>query len=162
MQIDPRTILKHSLAASQRIIAMLLADLSPADMLHRPCPGANCAAWITGHLILVERMLHKAIGVTSPALPDGFEARFARDDTAPRLADYGDTSVLPGLFSTHRSLSIAAIDALTDEQLCKPLEKPHPMFNLTYERINFMAIHVSMHAGQISTIRRSLGRPAVI
>jgi hypothetical protein len=160
--LDARAVLKHSLAASQRMIAMFTADLSPADMLHRPCPGANCAAWIVGHLILTERMLHRAIGVTSPALPEGFEAKFARDEVAPKLADYGDVSSLPKLFDEHRAMSIAAIDSLSDDTLAAPLEKPHPMFKQAFERVNFLAAHVAMHAGQISSIRRSLGRPALI
>jgi hypothetical protein len=36
------------------------------------------------------------------------------------------------------------------------------MFKTPGQLAHFMAIHTTMHAGQISMIRRSLGRPPVI
>ena len=44
----------------------------------------------------------------------------------------------------------------------QPVEKPMPMFTSLGEMVNFMALHTTMHAGQITIIRRSLGRPPVI
>ena len=44
----------------------------------------------------------------------------------------------------------------------KPVDKPHPMFATLGELANFMALHATMHAGQITIIRRSLGRPPIV
>ena len=71
-----------SLSASQRMLDFFTADLKGPDWLHRPCPKANCAAWIVGHLVMAERRVLTNFGVADlPALPDGFEKRFARDET---------------------------------------------------------------------------------
>jgi uncharacterized damage-inducible protein DinB len=46
--------------------------------------------------------------------------------------------------------------------LDKPMDKPHPMFSTVGEFMNFISHHVTLHAGQITIIRRSLGRPPVV
>jgi len=159
-------ILVHSLIVAKGMLARFTADLMPAEYLHRSCDGANCTAWIIGHLILSERGALKRLGFTPeqmPALPEGFETRYARDETAPKSASYGDVSGLMELFNAHRDLFISAVRALPPEKLDGTLEKPHPMFATIWEYITFMgAIHLTMHAGQITMIRRSMGKPPIV
>ena len=153
----------QNLTAAGALLERMTADLAPHDYLHRPCPEANCAAWIVGHLILTERGALKRLGVTDlPPLPEGFETRFARDTTAPRAADFGDVTQLVPLFKQHRAMLVEAVKRATLEQLSKPLDKPHPLFTTVGGSVNFMGVHVSMHSGQISMIRRTLGRPPLI
>ncbi len=163
MSSSPNDIVVSSLAISQKLLNRYCEDLKPDEYLHRPCTGANCAAWLIGHLILTERMALKRVGATDvPALPDGFEKRFARDPEAPKAIEFGDVSFLMSLFNQHRQLLIDTVNRLPPEALDKPVEKPHPMFNTIGEAVNFMGAHTSMHAGQITMIRRSLGRPPII
>jgi len=156
-------ILANTLAASKAMLNRLCNDLTPADYLHRPCPAANCAAWIVGHLVLTERMSLTRVGVKEmPAIPEGFEARFSREPQAPKAADFGDVSILLPLFNQHRDKLIEAVKNLPTEIIDKPLDKPHPFFSTVGEAVNFMGIHTSMHSGQISMIRRTLGRAPLI
>ncbi len=153
----------YAIAASQTMLDSFVQDLSPEDYLHRPVAGANCTAWIVGHLILTDRLALGRLGQTNlPALPVGFEQRFARDEHAPSAADYGDTSVLRPLWNQHRELLAEAAKKLSEAQFHQPLEQPRPLFKTLGEMLHFMALHATMHAGQISTIRRSLGRPPLI
>lgn len=156
-------LIAHTLKVTGALLGRYCEDLKPDDYLHRPCGGANCAAWIVGHLVMTERSALGRLGVTDlPPLPEGFDKRFARDETAPRSADYGDVTVLMPLFNRHRELLIEAVRRAPAELLDKPLEKPHPMFATVGESINFMGAHVAMHAGQVTYIRRSLGRPPIV
>jgi uncharacterized damage-inducible protein DinB len=156
-------VLTHSLSTSGMMLGLFCGDLTPAEYLHRPCAGGNCAAWIVGHLVLTERSALKRVGVTElPPLPDGFETRFARDEAAPKADDYGDVSVLMPLFERHRAMLIDRVKQMPPEALGEPLPKPHPMFSTLGEAVNFIAVHVAMHAGQLTIIRRSLGRPPLI
>jgi hypothetical protein len=151
------------LSASKLMVDMHTADLRGSDWLHRATPMANCAAWTVGHLVIADRRVLTLLGVTDlPELPEGFEKRFARDETAPRASDFGDTSVLVPLFDKHRELMIATLKRTSPELLNKPLEKPTARFSTVGEFAAFMALHSSMHAGQITIIRRSLGRPALV
>jgi hypothetical protein len=163
MALMAQDVLAHSLSRSGMMVGRFCEDLSPAEYLHRPCAGGNCVAWILGHLVLTERMALGRVGVTElPALPEGFEKRFARDESAPKAAEYGDVGVLLPLFNRHREMLVERVGGMTVEALDQPLPKPHPMFGTIAEAVNFMGIHVSVHAGQVTIIRRSLGRPPII
>jgi uncharacterized damage-inducible protein DinB len=160
---DLGNVIAFAITSSQRMLDGFIADLSPAEMLHRPVPKANCAAWIVGHLILTDRRVLGRAGVKDlPALPEGFEQRYARDEHAPFAGDYGDVSVLRPLWNRHREMLAQTAGGMSGEQLTQALEQPHPRFKTAGEMLLFMALHATMHAGQISTIRRSLGRPPLV
>ena len=157
-------ILVSSLTTSQKLLNRYTADFSEREWLHRPCAGGNAAAWIVGHLVDVERRVLGKVGVRSeqlPAIPEGFEKRFARDEEAPKANDFGDVSILIPLFNAHRQLLIDTVKNLPPAAFDQPLEKPHAVMGGTIgEQLNFLGgVHVAMHAGQITIIRRSMGKP---
>jgi uncharacterized damage-inducible protein DinB len=155
--------LAQTLTNSQMLLQRYTADLTPQEYLHRPAEKANCAAWTIGHLALSDRNLLKRFGVTDlPALPDGFEKRFSRDAGCPQADDFGDVSNLMNVFNEHRALLIETVRRATPEQLNAKLDKPFPMFSTLGEMVNFMSAHTAMHAGQVTIIRRSLGRPPLV
>ena len=160
---SPNDIIVHSLNTARALLNRYCEDLKPEEYLHRPCSGGNCAAWLLGHLILTERSALGRAGVTElPALPEGFEKRFARDEQAPKASDYGDVTQLLPMFNQHRDRLVEAVRKLPADVLDRPMDKPHPLFSNVAEVLNFMGSHVMMHAGQITTIRRTLGRPPIV
>lgn len=154
--------LVYALEASRRMLHMFVDDLTPPERLHRACAGANCIDWTVGHLILTERLFHQRIGATSPSIPEGFDKLYARDDVAPKQLDYGDTSGLMALFDDQRNATIERVRRMSPAELSRPLEKPHPRFSTLGDAIAFCSLHVAMHAGQMSLIRRTLGKPPVV
>jgi uncharacterized damage-inducible protein DinB len=155
--------LVYTLTTSQQMLNGFLNDLSPSDYLHRPVPKANCAAWIVGHLALTDRRILGRLGIKDlPELPADFETRFAREERAASAESFGDVGILKPLFNAHRDRLIAAAKHVTPEQLAKPLDQPTPRFKTVGEMLFFMPLHVVTHCGQISTIRRSLGRPPLL
>lgn len=159
-------VLVNSLAASRRLLLWFVEDLNPQEYLHRPAEQVNCAAWLLGHLALTDRrILQTMLGVAPgelPPIPEGFEKQFSRDEGCPQAGEFGDVSVLAPLFAAHRDMLIEKVQATDADALTKPLDKPHPRFKNTWEAVNFMGIHTAMHAGQISVIRRSLGRKPLV
>ena len=155
--------IEFALTRSHFLYDQFIADLTEAEYLRRPVPGANCVAWLTGHLILTERRALAAAEVADlPPLPEGFEARFGRDEVAAGAQAFGDTTILRPLLAQHRRLLISALRELTPDQLDKPLPNPTTRAGTVGEVIHFMALHMTLHTGQISTIRRSLGKPPVM
>lgn len=154
----------YSLQFSRGAVRMFTEDLAPQELLHRTTPKANCAAWLIGHLTLSDRNMLKRLGVTDlPPLPgDDFEKRFSRDDGCPQAGAFGDVSALLATFEAHRDRLIALASSMTPQQFDQPLDKPHPRFKTVGELLSFMSLHTCVHAGQITMIRRSLGRPPVI
>src|SRR2546428_13100551 len=57
--MNAKDAIKHSLKSTQNMLEMYLSDLSDADLLVRPVPGANHIAWQLGHLINSEKKLIK-------------------------------------------------------------------------------------------------------
>ncbi|MGH7179367.1 MAG: DinB family protein [Tepidisphaeraceae bacterium] len=156
-------VIAHSLTNSKGMLRRFCDDLQPKEYLHRPTPKANCAAWLIGHLTLADRRCMTLLGASDmPSLPDGFEKRYARDETAPHQSDFPDVPNLLSIFEKNRDMLIAVVKRATPDQLNKPLEKTFPMFSTVGEMISFMSLHTAMHAGQITIIRRSLGRPPLI
>jgi uncharacterized damage-inducible protein DinB len=158
-------VLAHTLTGSSKLLTRFCEDLRPEEYLHRPTGGANCAAWVIGHLVMTDRSALTRLGTSSgdlPALPEGFEQRFSRNAEAPQAATFDDVLLLLPLFHKHRDLLIGRVRSLPADVLERTLEKPHPMFSTVWEMLNFLGLHITMHAGQISTIRRSLGRPPMM
>jgi hypothetical protein len=150
----------YALTSAKNMLDALTADLKAGEWDHRAVPGSNCTAWLVGHLIMADRRALNYAGVTDlPPLPEGFEAKFGRDGDAPNSASYGDASSLMPMFDQLRDQLCAVISELPASRFDEPLPKPHPRFKTLGEFFTFMGLHVIMHCGQISTIRRSLGRP---
>ena len=155
-------IIAHSHIAAGKNLRRFVEDLKPAEYLHRPTPKANCTAWLIGHLILTDKMVLTSLGATNiPELPAGFDKRFAREDGAAQAKEFGDVTILLPLFEKLHAVLVEKIKSLPAADLDKKWEKPHPMFATTGERLNYLAHHITMHAGQITIIRRSLGRPPI-
>jgi hypothetical protein len=156
-------ILAHNLIISQKLLQRYTSDLAASDYLHRPTPKANCAAWLIGHLVLTERRALELLNVTDPPpVPTDFARRFSREEGCPQANEFGDVMALMPLFDEHRTRLIDAVRRAGPELLDKPVDKPHPMFNTVGQFTSFASHHVMLHAGQITIIRRSLGRPPLV
>jgi uncharacterized damage-inducible protein DinB len=153
----------HSLTIAQALVKRYTDDLKPQEYLHRPAEKANCTAWLLGHLALSDRRTLEAMGAQVPALPEGFAERFSQKEGCPQAIEFGDVSQAVSAFHEHRSRLIEAVRQAAPEQLDKPLARAIPNLAQTVgELANFMAVHSAMHAGQITIIRRSLGKPPVV
>ena len=74
---------RQQFAVADFFIESYLSDITPAEMLVRPAPGANHVAWQLGHLISAEtRFVEAAKPGSMPALPEGFAERHSKDTAA--------------------------------------------------------------------------------
>src|SRR6478736_6204450 len=75
-------VIKNALESTQSLLEMYLADLSDADLRHRPVPKANTIAWQLGHLVEAEIGLGGAVpGAKYPDVPANME--MAKDGSDP-------------------------------------------------------------------------------
>jgi len=112
-------------------------------------------------LALTDRRILGWLGATAlPPLPDGFEARFKPTRVkAEAQSGFGDPTELIALFDAHRDALLAQVPAVPAAKMAEPAPVVNPMFATVGEATLFMALHVSMHVGQLTIIRRSLGYP---
>lgn len=152
----------YSLRSSKLMFHRYLDDLKPEEFQHRPCLGANNASWIVGHLTSVDRSQLEKLEVKSlPMLPEGFTDRFATTKAAATgtTADFGNPDELIRYFDEHRDLLIKTVEHLPASVLNSPPPFVSPLFADRGESLLFVGLHNAMHLGQLSVIRRSLGRP---
>src|SRR5439155_23659407 len=82
--VNAKDVIKTALDSNRSMLTMYLSDLSDADLLVRPAPGANHIAWQLGHLIATEAnfVLPTVPGGVAPPLPAGFEEKHTNETAA--------------------------------------------------------------------------------
>jgi hypothetical protein len=158
-------LLAGALKGSEGVALGFLADLSDADLLVRPVPGANHIAWQIGHLTLAERFLvgEQIPEVSYPPLPAGFETRHGKEAaTSTETTGWLTKAEYERVFRETRAATVAAVSKLTEADLDRPTQgrmaaKAPKLGNL----IQLLANHDMMHAGQFSVVRRKQGKPVL-
>jgi hypothetical protein len=163
--MNAKDVIKTSLTSTRDLLGSYVGDLSDADLLVRPVPGANHIAWQLGHLIHAEGYLlgPELPGVAYPELPAGFSGQHGKENAAmdpPKgfktKAEYLD------LFNRCRAATLAAVDKLSDADFDKPNKGPMKQFAPTLGKLLLLqSNHVLMHAGQFTVVRRKLGKPVL-
>ena len=154
--------IRTALAGTQHMVNMFVADLSDADLLVRPVPGANHIAWQIGHLAVAERNLGNQIpGAAYPELPAGFAERHTMEANR-RDEDFGTKAEYLDVFNKVRQATIDAVGKLSDADLDKPTAGRMAEMAPTVGALALLnANHAMMHAGQFSVVRRKLGKPVL-
>lgn len=155
-------LIADACARSLELLKMTVGDFSDADMMARPCPGANHAAWQIGHLVCSEtRMINACRPGTMPELPAGFAEKFtgktaASDDRAA----FATKEQLLDLAARARAASVKFVKGLTEKDLNQPgPEKMRAICPTLGHLVMLLPNHAAMHIGQIQAIRRKLGKP---
>src|SRR5262245_11545197 len=138
---------------------MLLDDISDAELLMRPVPGANHLAWQIGHVITAECRFLKNIGKSMPELPANFEQQHGKEKIQAEKG-FLTKAEYQKLQAAVRQATIAAVAGCSDADLDKPNTGPLEKFAPTYGAVfQLVAAHSTMHVGQLTTLRRKLGKP---
>jgi DinB superfamily len=144
------------------MLNMTLADFSDADMITRPCPGANHAAWQLGHLISAEtRMINTMKAGAAAELPAGFDSKFTKETCSnDDAAFFPKKAALLEQLAKTRAASVAWAKSLTQADLDKPgPERMASMAPTIGHMVAMVGLHTMMHIGQFQVIRRKLGKP---
>jgi hypothetical protein len=159
--MNTKDVIRRSVKSTDNIVAGYLGDLTDAELLVRPVPGANHIAWQLGHLIAAEHMLVDAIAPGSmPKLPDGFKEKYSKETAHiddPKA--FHNKAELLRLMQEQRTGSLALLDKIKDEDLEKPApEQFRSYFPQVIDLFLMQGTHAMMHAGQWAVTRRKLGR----
>jgi hypothetical protein len=147
-----------------RMLRGMCEDLTETEFHHQPVPGANSAAWIVGHLAVVVRRTAERLGATDlPVLTEEYITRYSTTKKpAAEQKELGGKAELVGLLDVCAAKVMDAIGTLPADALTEPSPTRGPFANNYGEAILFGSLHITMHCGQLSTIRRSLGKPPLV
>jgi hypothetical protein len=154
-------LLANDMVQGQDLLKQHLADFSDADMLVRPVPAANHAAWQLGHLLAFEAMVcGMYVPQAAPKLPENFSKIHGTDGAKiddPRQFMKKD-EMLKNLDQAHTAL-VNWVRQMSLEDLAKPgPEQFKGWVNTLGELALGIVGHATMHLGQIQVIRRKLGK----
>jgi hypothetical protein len=162
--MNARDAIRTALTSTQNILTQYLSDLSDADLLVHPVPGANHIAWQVGHLIDGEKeMCQPFLGVKYPELPAGFAEKYANKKPAQEATTgFATKAAYLDLFKQVRAATLEGLAKLSDADLDRPTSGPMAQFAPTVGALLILtANHTMMHAGQFSVVRRALGKPVL-
>jgi hypothetical protein len=162
--MNAKEVIRTALKGNQNMLNWYLSDLSDADLLVRPVPGANHIAWQLGHLIVSEIGLGtQYLGAKYPELPAGFKEQHDKTTASQDPPKgFGTKAEYLALFEKIRPTTLAALDKLSEADLDKPLEGSMAKFFPTVGAFTLLfGNHLLMHAGQFSVVRRKLGKPVL-
>jgi hypothetical protein len=162
--MQARDAIRTALTSTQEILSWYLSDLSDADLLIRPAPGANHIAWQLGHLINSERGMGSQIpGVAYPEMPAGFDQQHEKATaTQDPPKGFGTKEQYLNLFKKVRGATLEAVGKLSEADLDRPTQGQMAKFAPTLGALLILTSnHTLMHAGQFSVVRRKLGKPVL-
>jgi uncharacterized damage-inducible protein DinB len=155
-------LFRATFGRAQMVTSMLINDLSDDEILQRPVPEANHIAWQLGHLISALHFFGEAIKPGSmPALPDGFNDQHnketAKSDDPAKFLKKDEYATL---LDQQRDAMLKLSESLSDEELSAAAPEEMRQYAPTVlDMVGLAAEHEMMHSGQVSVLRRKLGKP---
>ena len=160
--MNARQAIRINIDSAYQIAQAYLGDLTDAELLVRPVPGANRTAWQLGHLLeSAHDMVETTCPGSMPALPAGFVGKYTPETS--KLESPGafhPKAVYMNVAEEQHAATLKALDKLSDADLDKPAPEKFRSFVKTIgELFSMQGTHLLMHAGQWAITRRKLGRP---
>ncbi|MEE9403497.1 MAG: DinB family protein [Algisphaera sp.] len=163
--MNAQDTLKANHATSTMVLKAYVSDFSDADLMVRPGPGCNHAAWQLGHLIASEcDLLEMAAPGAAFKLPEGFADQHAKDkNNIDDASQFKTKSEYLALMDQVQAATVTAIENTNESDLDAPgpeaMREWCPTVGTLYVLIT---AHAMMHAGQLVPVRRALGKPILM
>lgn len=155
--MDPviAVVLQH-LRVSHRLYRKALADLSLEELHRRPGPDSSPLIWIFGHLASSRcGMLQLAGGSVEFPWPELF--RRGSRIVAPQ--DYPQVNEIAAVWDRAGAALEERLPRLSSEDLAAPAPRKFPVEDPSLRAaLAFLTYHEAYHVGQLSYLRRILGR----
>lgn len=144
----------------------LLADFEGEEWTFQPADGMAHALWLCGHLACAQDLLvFIRVLDRSATLDESFTSHFPIG--APVISamehDYPPIDSVRSMMDDIHKRTMAAIGEMSDELLAQPAfagdgKSIHPHYTTKGGAIGHLNRHEAFHAGQISSIRRLIGK----
>lgn len=140
-----------------------VADISDAELLTRPCEGANHANWQLGHLVAGCNDMMSIVKGLPIELPAGFAEKYGKGTHVENdPAKFARKDEIIALLDKVHAAAVVGIKSLTAEDLSRPSPESFKEYAPTVADVALLlGQHLQMHMGQFQVIRRKLGKPVL-
>lgn len=148
-----------ALAFSRQALIALIDALPEDKILHQPCPEANHAMWILGHLACTDEFfMNKVDDRPFNKFEDWKGKFFMNSKPTTNAADYPPFAEVKEVLANNREAVISCFKKMDEAKLREPLPDDLQSFAPSHAAlIPTIAWHEGMHTGQLTVIRKSLG-----
>ncbi|NOX59765.1 MAG: DinB family protein [Planctomycetes bacterium] len=149
-----------AMAFARRMTLMFLEDIPDDKWCHQPTENGNHAFWVVGHIAHSDNFF-RTLGKQESNVPAEWDGLFGMGSVPQTSASaYPSPAELRDALATQRESLTAWLGSLDAEQAAKPLEGDMTQFASSYGNLpGSIACHESVHAGQLTVVRKSLGMP---
>lgn len=156
-------VLVKNVEESLNWLKWTIADISDAELMTRPCEGANHANWQLGHLVVGCNHMMAPAGGKAIELPVGFAEKYSKEAASSNdAAKFAKKDELIALLDKVHSAAVTGIKSLKEADLSKPGPESMKDYAPTIGAVALLlGQHLQMHMGQFQVIRRKLGKPVL-
>lgn len=150
-----------SLAIVRVLTLKVAADIPDEKLTARACPNSNHAAYILGHIAWTESFFITTFGRGDNGFPQSWNECFGFGvETIDDRGAYPSKQELIDTMANVRAHLEAWLRGCTPDELLAPIEGDLAQFATSRAGLaSSLGFHEGFHAGQLSTVRRSLGFP---
>ena len=157
--------LKNLLLQVRKTSEGLLKDFhSPQEWVHQVDPSANHALWFAGHMGTVDNFFLSVVApdqVKEMGKNNELFGMGSKPTSNPE--DYPSPEEVLSTMRERRETLLQVLDGFTDEDLAKSTPQGTPEMWPDYVSLFETAVwHESLHAGQVSIARKSLGNEPLL
>jgi len=156
--------IKSTIATSRGMTTQLIMDLKNEPVAQPTAKGGNHALWILGHLAYSESSLLHCMIMGKETCPlDHLKALFDyKTEPSADASIYPSFDSLMADYEQAHKDTMSYLDSITDADLDEAApgcpEEYKVFFGTKGLCFTFIAIHPSLHCGQLADTRRALGR----
>ncbi|RJP32060.1 MAG: DinB family protein [Phycisphaerales bacterium] len=160
-------ILAAQLEGTRDWTLKLIADLAGDAWSFQPGPGLAHPTWLCGHLAVSQHVLIFDRCMGRPMLPPEFVQHFPIGGPIKATSehDYPPVASILDTMADMQRRTLAAVMDMADDLLREPAfgagGARHPHYSDKLGAVTHCIRHEAFHAGQLATIRRLVGLPAL-
>ncbi len=161
--MDLKERLRRGLQHTRWFTDRVLSEIRlPDDWVRRPCPTANHAIWIAGHLGLATNSFIGFVDSSKKVERDDWVPLFGqRTEPIDDLMAYPAPSEVAAFLTERGNVLIGLLDECSDDDFAREVSDG-PAFMYDVGAVFQMAAwHEALHAGQLTVIHRMIGETPI-
>ena len=157
--------IKAQLEKVRELSEGFLKDFQTTEQwLHQVHPSANHALWFAGHMATADNFFVSLVDPSRAKDHDEWSAKFGMGSVpTPNAADYPSPEEVVEAMRERRVTLLSVLTGLTDADLDEPMPEGTPdMWPDKGSVFETVIWHETLHAGQVSIARKSLGHDPLL
>lgn len=148
-----------SLTGSRDFLGKILDSLNDDQLTARAGGTGNHSLWVMGHIVFADDLFVSAFQEQASMIPESYQALFGQGShVSANASDYPSRAELLEKMDEARARTLEWVSGFDDESAFQAApEQVQAFANNAIEAATTLAQHEFMHAGQLTSVRASLG-----